>query len=64
MKAAIARLDAARQSDVLTRARLPQSIRGYDHVKQRNLIAAQAEAAHVLDKFRDSPTPKETKGAA
>ena len=38
-------------------AGIPQKIRGYGHVKERNLKAAKAEEADLLAKFRNGPQP-------
>ena len=38
-------------------AGIPQKIRGFGHIKERNLKAAKAEEADLLAKFRADPQP-------
>jgi indolepyruvate ferredoxin oxidoreductase len=38
-------------------AGIPQKIRGFGHIKERNLKAARAEEADLLAKFRAEPRP-------
>ncbi|RYZ12216.1 MAG: indolepyruvate ferredoxin oxidoreductase family protein, partial [Comamonadaceae bacterium] len=49
----IARLDAANHAVALEIASLPDQIRGYGHVKERNLAAARTRWAELMKRLRD-----------
>jgi indolepyruvate ferredoxin oxidoreductase len=53
----VAKLDAGNHAMAVGLAGIPQKIRGYGHVKERNLKAAKAEEADLLAKFRNGPQP-------
>ena len=38
-------------------AAIPEKIRGFGHVKMRNLAAAKADEAALLEQFRSGPAP-------
>jgi indolepyruvate ferredoxin oxidoreductase len=38
-------------------AAIPEKIRGFGHIKMRNLAAAKADEAALLEQFRSGPTP-------
>jgi indolepyruvate ferredoxin oxidoreductase len=38
-------------------AAIPEKIRGFGHIKMRNLTAAQADEAALREQFRAGPTP-------
>jgi len=48
----LSRLDADNHATAVGLASLPQKIRGFGHVKERNLKAAKAEEAELLARFR------------
>ncbi|MBQ0823975.1 indolepyruvate ferredoxin oxidoreductase family protein [Microvirga sp. HBU67558] len=50
-----AKLDAGNHAVAIALAGIPQKIRGFGHVKERNLTAARAEEADLLAKFRAGP---------
>jgi indolepyruvate ferredoxin oxidoreductase len=52
----IGRLDPANHALALALASIPEQIRGFGHVKERNLKAAKAREAELLGRFR-SPQP-------
>jgi len=49
----LARLDASNHAAALEIAALPEHIRGYGHVKERNLAAARTRWAELLARWRD-----------
>ena len=49
----IGSLTAANHATALEIASLPEQIRGYGHVKERNLAAARVRWAELLAKWRD-----------
>ncbi|MFG1304113.1 indolepyruvate ferredoxin oxidoreductase family protein [Xanthobacter autotrophicus] len=51
----IAGLDGASHAVAVAIAALPEKIRGFGHVKARNLAAVQAEEAELLARFRAPP---------
>jgi len=51
----VTRLDAGNHAVAVGLASIPQKIRGYGHVKERNLKSAKAEEAGLLAKFRAGP---------
>ncbi|MEE1612834.1 indolepyruvate ferredoxin oxidoreductase family protein [Microvirga sp. CF3016] len=53
----VAKLDAGNHAAAVGLANIPQKIRGFGHVKERNLKAAKAEEADLLAKFRAGPQP-------
>ena len=53
----VARLDAGNHAAAVGLAGIPQKIRGFGHVKERNLKAAKAEEAELLARFRADPQP-------
>jgi indolepyruvate ferredoxin oxidoreductase len=53
----VARLNADNHAMAVGLAGIPQKIRGFGHVKERNLKAAKAEEADLLAKFRAEPRP-------
>ena len=53
----VAKLDAGNHAAAVGLAGIPQKIRGFGHVKERNLKAAKAEEADLLAKFRADPQP-------
>jgi indolepyruvate ferredoxin oxidoreductase len=54
----LAGLNAANHAVALDIARLPEQIKGYGHVKERNLVAARQQWAQLRDAFRD-PAPRQ-----
>lgn len=48
----VAKLDASNHATAVGLANVPQKIRGYGHVKERNLKTAKAEEAELLARFR------------
>jgi indolepyruvate ferredoxin oxidoreductase len=52
----IARLGPDNHAVALALASIPEQIRGFGHVKERNLRAAKAREAELLERFR-SPQP-------
>jgi indolepyruvate ferredoxin oxidoreductase len=52
----IGRLDPDNHALALALASIPEQIRGFGHVKERNLKAAKAREAELLGRFR-SPQP-------
>jgi indolepyruvate ferredoxin oxidoreductase len=38
-------------------AAIPEKIRGFGHIKMRNLATAKAEEAALLEQFRAGPAP-------
>ncbi|MBT2326977.1 indolepyruvate ferredoxin oxidoreductase family protein [Variovorax paradoxus] len=63
MEGVIQRLDAGNRQDVLALARLPQSVRGFGHVKLRNLAAARTEQEKLLARL-DAPLTDAARRAA
>ncbi|QFU15401.1 indolepyruvate ferredoxin oxidoreductase family protein [Microvirga thermotolerans] len=53
----VSRLDADNHAAAVGLAALPQKIRGFGHVKERNLKAAKAEEAELLARFRTREAP-------
>jgi len=53
----VAKLDAGNHALAVGLATIPQKIRGFGHVKERNLKSAKAEEADLLAKFRAGPQP-------
>jgi indolepyruvate ferredoxin oxidoreductase len=57
----LGRLDAGNHALAVGLATVPQKIRGFGHIKERNLTAAKAEEAALLAQFRsataDEPLP-------
>jgi indolepyruvate ferredoxin oxidoreductase len=53
----VAKLNAGNHATAIGLASIPQKIRGFGHVKERNLKAAKAEEADLLAKFRTDPQP-------
>ena len=53
----VAKLDAGNHALAVGLASIPQKIRGFGHVKERNLEAAKAEEAELLAQFRADPQP-------
>jgi indolepyruvate ferredoxin oxidoreductase len=53
----IAGLNAGNHATAIGLAGIPQKIRGFGHIKERNLKAAKAEEADLLAKFRSDPQP-------
>ncbi|MCB8822432.1 indolepyruvate ferredoxin oxidoreductase family protein [Microvirga rosea] len=53
----VAKLDARNHATAIGLASLPQKIRGFGHVKERNLKAAKAEEAELLSRFRTVEQP-------
>jgi indolepyruvate ferredoxin oxidoreductase len=53
----VARLNADNHAMAIGLAGIPQKIRGFGHVKERNLKVAKAEEADLLAKFRVEPRP-------
>jgi indolepyruvate ferredoxin oxidoreductase len=51
----VTRLNAGNHAMAIGLASLPQKIRGFGHIKERNLKAAKAEEADLLAKFRADP---------
>ncbi|MBB4041042.1 indolepyruvate ferredoxin oxidoreductase [Microvirga flocculans] len=51
----VAKLDAGNHAVAVGLAAVPQKIRGFGHVKERNLTAAKAEEADLLARFRAEP---------
>jgi indolepyruvate ferredoxin oxidoreductase len=62
-EAAIAGLTPANHSIALALAVLPEKIRGYGHVKERAIIAADAERERLLASWRPSGAPLEQAAA-
>jgi indolepyruvate ferredoxin oxidoreductase len=54
----LAGLNAANHAVALDIARIPEQIKGYGHVKERNLVAARQQWAQLRDAFRD-PAPRQ-----
>ncbi|MBF9197694.1 indolepyruvate ferredoxin oxidoreductase family protein [Microvirga terrestris] len=53
----VAKLNAGNHATAIGLAGIPQKIRGFGHIKERNLKAAKAEEADLLAKFRADPQP-------
>ncbi len=53
------KLDAGRHTTALALASVPEKIRGYGPVKERNLATAKAEEAALLEAFRSGGAPKQ-----
>ena len=53
----VAKLNAGNHATAIGLANIPQKIRGFGHIKERNLKAAKAEEADLLAKFRGDPQP-------
>jgi indolepyruvate ferredoxin oxidoreductase len=53
----VARLNAGNHATAIGLAGIPQKIRGFGHIKERNLKAAKAEEADLLAKFRADTQP-------
>ncbi|MBZ6077397.1 indolepyruvate ferredoxin oxidoreductase family protein [Microvirga puerhi] len=51
------KLDAGNHAVAVGLASLPQKIRGFGHVKERNLKTAKVEEAELLSRFRSPPQP-------
>jgi indolepyruvate ferredoxin oxidoreductase len=51
------KLDAGNHAVAVGLASLPQKIRGFGHVKERNLKAVKTEEAELLSRFRSPPQP-------
>jgi indolepyruvate ferredoxin oxidoreductase len=51
----VAKLNAGNHATAIGLAGIPQKIRGFGHIKDRNLKAAKAEEADLLAKFRADP---------
>jgi indolepyruvate ferredoxin oxidoreductase len=49
----LAGLNAANHAVALDIARIPEQIKGYGHVKERNLVAARQQWAQLQQAFRD-----------
>jgi indolepyruvate ferredoxin oxidoreductase len=52
-----AKLNADNHAAAVGLANIPQKIRGFGHIKDRNLKATKAEEADLLAKFRTEPQP-------
>jgi indolepyruvate ferredoxin oxidoreductase len=50
----VERLSAANHATAIGLAAIPQKIRGFGHIKERNFSAAKLEEAELLARFRDS----------
>ena len=64
MEDAVVRLTDGNRKEVLELARLPQSIRGFGHVKERNLAAARLEQANLVKGIREPKAASEMPAAA
>jgi indolepyruvate ferredoxin oxidoreductase len=53
----VAKLDADNHATAVGLANVQQKIRGFGHIKDRNLKAAKAEEADLLARFRAEPQP-------
>ncbi|MFL4998494.1 MAG: indolepyruvate ferredoxin oxidoreductase family protein [Microvirga sp.] len=53
----VTKLNADNHAVAVGLANIPQKIRGFGHIKDRNLKAAKAEEADLLAKFRTEPQP-------
>ena len=53
----VARLTPANHAVAVGLANVQQKIRGYGHIKERNLKAAKAEEADLLARFRQAEAP-------
>jgi indolepyruvate ferredoxin oxidoreductase len=53
----VAKLNADNHATAVGLASIPQKIRGFGHIKDRNLKVAKAEEADLLAKFRADPQP-------
>jgi indolepyruvate ferredoxin oxidoreductase len=53
----VAKLNAGNHATAIGLASIPQKIRGFGHIKERNLKAAKAEEADLLAKFRADLQP-------
>jgi indolepyruvate ferredoxin oxidoreductase len=51
----LAKLAPATMATAIELARLPMEIRGFGHVKERNIEAAKRKEAELLARFRDPP---------
>ena len=56
-------LTTERQPIAVELARLPQSVRGFGHVKERNHVAAEAKQQRLLAEF-EQPALRQTRAAA
>jgi len=56
-------LTAERQAVALELARIPQTVRGFGHVKEHNRLAAQARQQRLLAEF-EQPGPRQARAAA
>jgi indolepyruvate ferredoxin oxidoreductase len=55
MEQVIASLDAANHSLALEIARIPEQIKGFGHVKERNLTAARDQWQQLMGQWRQPP---------
>ena len=53
----VERLTPANHATAIGLANIPQKIRGFGHIKERNLVAAKAEEAELLARFREDKQP-------
>jgi indolepyruvate ferredoxin oxidoreductase len=53
----VTKLNAGNHALAIGLAVIPQKIRGFGHIKERNLKTAKAEEAELLAKFRADPQP-------
>lgn len=53
----VAKLNADNHATAVGLANIPQKIRGFGHIKERNLEIARKEEADLLAKFRTEPQP-------
>ncbi|MFT3776876.1 MAG: hypothetical protein QM772_01135 [Ottowia sp.] len=63
MESIVLRLDADIRPEVLALARLPQKVRGFGHVKLRNLAATRVEQQGLLERL-DAASPAAARHAA
>ena len=57
------KLTAERQTVAIELARIPQTVRGFGHVKERNRVAAEARQQRLLPEF-EQPGPRQARAAA
>jgi indolepyruvate ferredoxin oxidoreductase len=53
-------LDSGRHQAAMQLARLPEEIRGFGHVKERNMAAAQTKRERLLDAYRARTVERES----
>jgi indolepyruvate ferredoxin oxidoreductase len=58
MEEVIASLDAANHPRAIEIARIPEQIKGFGHVKERNLAAARVQWQQLMVQWRQAPNER------